>query len=86
MINIILKCQEKTYVKKFTIFTSIQHGFWLLNVYLHPYNSWYNKSFMACTLGNSSPNSCIGSWESRYHLLELSDKHILSNLPLNTSI
>jgi hypothetical protein len=41
---------------------------------------------MACTLGNSSPNSCIGSWESKYHFFELSDKHILSSLPLNTSI
>jgi hypothetical protein len=38
MINITLKCQKKkTYVKMFTIFNTIQHGFWLLCVNLHPF-------------------------------------------------
>jgi hypothetical protein len=43
MINITLKCQEKTYVKKLTIFTIIRHGFWLLSVYLHP-TTYQNRS------------------------------------------
>jgi hypothetical protein len=36
MINIIFKCKKHTYVKKFIVFTIIQHGFWLLSLYLHP--------------------------------------------------
>jgi hypothetical protein len=35
MINITLKCRKKTYVKKFIVFTTIQHDFWLLCVYPH---------------------------------------------------
>jgi hypothetical protein len=30
LVNIIIKCQNKTYVKKFMIFITIWHGFWLL--------------------------------------------------------
>jgi hypothetical protein len=36
MISISLKCQEKTYVKKFTISTTIRHGFWFLYLYSNP--------------------------------------------------
>jgi hypothetical protein len=45
MINITSKFQEKTYVKKFTVFTIIRHGFWLLGVYLHPV-AYQNKSML----------------------------------------
>jgi hypothetical protein len=44
MINIILKCLEKTYVKKFTIYTTIRHGFWLLFLYSHPFVNTHHLS------------------------------------------
>ncbi len=37
MINIILKCQNKKNVNKFIIFATIQHGFYLFWMYLHPW-------------------------------------------------
>jgi hypothetical protein len=49
-------------------------------------NFSYGKSSMTFTLGNSSPNYWVRSWELKYHLLVLGYNDRISSLAMDLGI